>query len=159
MSSVKKLSQKQERKVAKDLNAKTVVASGALWGAKGDVRNEHLLVECKYTKSTVYPLVSTVWKKIKKEAIRDGLRIPVMCIEIAGKSFAVVEKSLVDSYILHSNQLYYTRRITAKSFDIHSTDPNWLYVYCDNPAWGSPPERLMLIYWEDFLEVIKEIGV
>ena len=31
---VRKISQKQEKSVAKDLNARTVVASGALWNAK-----------------------------------------------------------------------------------------------------------------------------
>ena len=33
MKSIRKSSQKQEKSVAKDLNAKTVVASGALWNA------------------------------------------------------------------------------------------------------------------------------
>lgn len=81
---VKKKSQLQERSVAKDLNARTVVASGALWGSKGDVRHDNLLVECKTTDKSFYSLTLKVWEKIEKEAIRDGLRLPVMCIDIKG---------------------------------------------------------------------------
>lgn len=81
---VKKKSQLQEKSVAKDLNARTVVASGALWGSKGDVRHDNLLVECKTTDKDFYSLTMTVWEKIEREAVRDGLRIPVMCIDIKG---------------------------------------------------------------------------
>lgn len=81
---VKKKSQLQERSVAKDLNARTVVASGALWGSKGDVRHDNLLVECKTTEKPFYSLTITVWEKIEKEAINDGLRLPVMCIDVNG---------------------------------------------------------------------------
>ena len=81
---VKKKSQLQERSVAKDLNAQTVIASGSLWGSKGDVRHENLLVECKTTDKSFYSLTLATWEKIEKEAIKDGLRIPVMCIDIKG---------------------------------------------------------------------------
>lgn len=81
---VKKKSQLQEKSVAKDLNAKTVVASGALWGAKGDVRSDKYLIECKTTDKPYYSLTLATWEKIEKEATRDGLRIPVMCIDVNG---------------------------------------------------------------------------
>ena len=81
---VKKKSQLQEKSVAKDLNARVVVASGALWGSKGDVRHDNLLVECKTTDKDFYSLTMTVWEKIEREAVRDGLRIPVMCVDIKG---------------------------------------------------------------------------
>lgn len=84
MLKVKKKSQLQEKSVAKDLNARTVIASGALWGSKGDVRHDNLLVECKTTDKPYYSLTLTVWEKIEKEAIKDGLRLPVMCIDIKG---------------------------------------------------------------------------
>ena len=79
---VKKKSQLQEKSVAKDLDAKTVVASGALWGNKGDVRHDDFLVECKTTEKPYYSLTMKVWEKIEKEAVRDGLRIPLMCVDI-----------------------------------------------------------------------------
>ena len=69
---LKKASQKQEKKVAKELNANTVVASGAMWGSKGDVRNDEYLIECKMTQRPFYSLTKSVWEKIQKEAIKDG---------------------------------------------------------------------------------------
>ena len=70
-------SNKQEKRVADELGGKTVIGSGSLWGAKGDVRTEDYLIECKTTKKTSYPLSADTWLKIEREATRDGLRIPV----------------------------------------------------------------------------------
>lgn len=90
MKTVKRRSQKQEKKVAKDFNAKTVVASGALWGAKGDVRNDKYLIECKTTEKDYYSLTAKVWEKIEQEAIRDRMRIPLMVIYLEDKDSVVV---------------------------------------------------------------------
>ena len=90
MKTVKRRSQKQEKSVAKDFNAKVTVASGALWGQKGDVRNSKILVECKTTEKDYYSLTATVWEKIEQEAIRDHLRIPLMVIDLEDKDRVVV---------------------------------------------------------------------
>ena len=90
MKTVKRRSQKQEKSVAKDFNAKTVVASGALWVAKGDVRNDKFLIECKTTEKDYYSLTATVWEKIEQEAIRDHMRIPLMVIDLEDKDRVVV---------------------------------------------------------------------
>lgn len=87
---VKKRSQKQEKSTAKAFNAKTVVASGAKWGAKGDVRNDKFLIECKTTKRSFYTLTAKTWEKIEREAIRDHLRIPLMVIDLEDKDRVVV---------------------------------------------------------------------
>lgn len=79
----KKQSQKQEKSVAKKLNAKVTIASGALWGMKGDVRNEEYLIECKTTSKPYYSLTAKVWEKIEKEAIKDHGRIPLMVIDLS----------------------------------------------------------------------------
>lgn len=79
---VRKISQKQEKSVAKDLDAKVVVASGALWNAKADVRNSQFLVECKTTSKDFYTITSKVWDKICKEANRDGMREPLLVIDL-----------------------------------------------------------------------------
>jgi hypothetical protein len=78
----KKQSQKQEKSVAKKLNAKVTIASGALWGMKGDVRNDKYLIECKTTSKSYYSLTAKVWEKIEKEAIKDHGRIPLMVIDL-----------------------------------------------------------------------------
>ena len=79
---VRKISQKQEKSVAKDLNARTVVASGALWNAKADVRNSQFLVECKTTSKDYYTITAKVWEKICKEANRDRMREPLLVIDL-----------------------------------------------------------------------------
>lgn len=90
MKTVKRRSQKQEKSVAKDFNAKVTVASGALWGMKADVRNDKFLIECKTTEKDYYSLTSKVWEKIEQEAIRDHMRIPLMVIDLEDKDRVVV---------------------------------------------------------------------
>lgn len=90
MKTVKKRSQKQEKSVAKDFNAKVTVASGALWGMKADVRSDKFLIECKTTEKDYYSLTATVWEKIEQEAIRDHMRIPLMVIDLEDKDRVVV---------------------------------------------------------------------
>ena len=100
----RRLSKRQESKVAKELSGKVTPASGALWGAKADVRNDTFLVECKTTEKDFYSLTFNTWDKIYREAIKDSLRIPVMCIDLQnGKQrYAVMcSKDLPDS--LHSS--------------------------------------------------------
>lgn len=76
--------------MAKQLNAKTTVASGAKWGMKADVRSDKYLVECKTTEKDYYSLTAKVWEKIELEAIRDHLRIPLMMIDLEDKYRLVV---------------------------------------------------------------------
>ena len=92
----KKKSKKQEERIAKQIGGKTVIASGALWSCKADVRNDKYLVEAKYTDTNYYTLSVRTWNKIAQEAIKDGLRVPGMCIDIKKKSYAVLR---VDDFI------------------------------------------------------------
>ena len=78
----KRNSKNQESKVAKEILGKVTPASGALWGAKADVRSDIFLVECKTTNRGYYSLTYDTWNKIYTEAVKDGLRIPVMCIDL-----------------------------------------------------------------------------
>lgn len=79
---VKKISQKQEQSVAKNFKAKTVVASGAMWNAKSDVRNDLFLIECKTTGNDYYTVTAKVWEKICKEAVKDHFREPLLVIDL-----------------------------------------------------------------------------
>lgn len=90
MKTLKRRSQKQEKSVAKDFNAKVTVASGALWGMKADVRNDKFLIECKTTEKDYYSLTAKVWEKIEQEAIRDHMRIPLMVIDLEDQDRVVV---------------------------------------------------------------------
>lgn len=82
MKTVKKRSQLQEKSVAKTFNSRTVVASGALWGAKADVRNSFYLIECKTTLKDYYSVKSSIWCKIQREANRDRGRIPLLVVDL-----------------------------------------------------------------------------
>lgn len=90
MRTVKRRSQKQEKSVAKDFNARVTVASGALWGMKGDVRNDKYLIECKTTEKEYYSLTAKVWEKIEEEAVRDRMRTPIMVIDVEDRDRLVV---------------------------------------------------------------------
>lgn len=79
---VKKKSQKQEEDIAQKVGGNRVVASGALWGAKGDVRTDTLLIEAKTTSKEYYSVTAKVWEKIEREAVSDGLRFPLMIVDL-----------------------------------------------------------------------------
>lgn len=72
----------QEKSVAKQFGGKQVIASGALWFAHSDVRNDKFLIECKTTEKDFYTITAKVWEKICKEAVRDGLRDPLLIIDL-----------------------------------------------------------------------------
>lgn len=82
MKTVKRRSQLQEKSVAKDMGARTVVASGAMWSSKGDVRNDKYLIECKTTEKDYYSITTKVWEKIALEADKDGMRIPLLFVDL-----------------------------------------------------------------------------
>ena len=131
---VKKKSQLQEKSVAKDLNAKTVVASGALWGSKGDVRHDEFLVECKTTEKPYYSLTMKVWEKIEKEAVRDGLRIPLMCVDTNNGEdrYAV----FLEKHFRHYKTYY----------DLETGDTSW----SDRDSFRVQyPERILMLCYED----------
>lgn len=90
MKTIKRRSQKQEKSVAKGFNAKVVVASGALWGAKGDVRNDKFLIECKTTEKDYYSITTKVWEKIEEEALKDRMRTPLLIIDLQDRDRYVV---------------------------------------------------------------------
>lgn len=152
---VKKKSQLQEKSVAKDLDAKTVIASGALWGSKGDVRHDDFLVECKTTEKPYYSLTMKVWEKIEKEAIKDGLRIPLMCIDINdGKDrFAVfLEKDFKhykSYYDLYDGSTHWCDK---KSFQVCEPD-RILMLFCKDNRAETPV--FVIARWEDFLYMLK----
>lgn len=85
---MKSKSQKQEARIAKSCCGRVQAASGALDCAKGDVRNDKFLIECKTTDKDYFVLTKKVWDKIEQEAVKDGLRIPVIVYEIGDKEFA-----------------------------------------------------------------------
>ena len=150
---VKKKSQKQEKQVAKEIKGKTTIASGALYFQKADVRNDEFLVECKTTAKDYYPLTLDTWNRINKQAIKDGMRIPVMCIDLEdGKNrmavFSELDFVFKDSYYLFAEVVTDEIFRKAKSYRVNSTPvivafENLMYALCIAP-------------WDIFLEMTKQ---
>jgi len=91
-SYIKKKSKAQESRTAKEFGGKATPASGALDGAKGDIKTPYFLIENKFTDKKSYSLKLETWDKIAKEAIKESLRYPLMQIDIQGRQLVVVEK-------------------------------------------------------------------
>ena len=163
MKTVKKRSQKQEKSVAKDFNAKVTVASGALWGAKGDVRSDKFLCECKTTEKDYYSLTSKVWEKICEEAVRDHMRIPIMVIDLEDrdrvvvfnpKDFETPMKSPYDCTYNGDNQKSF--RVSVKGLleaeeDMGEYIYGRLFIIC-----GKKENMLMYMRMKDFEDHFKE---
>lgn len=143
-------SKKQESKVAKELSGKVTPASGALWGAKADVRNDIFLIECKTTEKDFYSLTYNTWNKIYKEAIKDGLRIPVMCIDLNnGKDrYAVMCTKDIGNYPPSCSFFEAIKKQNGcKSFRLRGVCR--FYIRDNRSVYD-----LQSIPWEDFLETV-----
>ena len=156
---IKKKSRKQEERVAKEIGGRPTPASGALWGAKGDVRNPDFLVECKYTDATYYALVKRVWKKICEEALASNFRTPLMCIDIADESFAVIR--MADFHSLRATQtpiepLYFTDITNKLSFRIKAGLDDIHLFRCMDWEFKNEVTEILVMPWEMFKFHMKD---
>lgn len=161
-------SKKQEGKIAKEIGGKTTIASGATWIQKADVRNDKYLVEAKTTMSNSYTLSLTTWDRIRYQATKDGLRIPLMCIDLFdGEERLAIMSNLdlwglatecgYDSSTLFVGDTYVKEcpksiKITDKFLyeDIHQQlEGNQVYIRRTDFKLGM--YNLSIITWEDFL--------
>ena len=159
MKTVKKRSQKQEKSVAKDFNARVTVASGALWGMKSDVRNDKFLIECKTTKKDYYSLTAKVWEKIEEEAIRDRGRTPLMVIDLEDSDRMVVfnpkhfETELPNNYDCTLNEDKKSFRISLKKLvEVEELFGEYIYGRLFTIV-GKKSNMLFYMRYKDFEEV------
>jgi hypothetical protein len=121
----RKKSQQQEKSVAKQLSGRVIIASGATDFAKGDVRTDVFLIECKTTARSSYILHITAWEKIMYEALKGRLRIPLMCVDIQDKRCYICETALCGDLLLtHEYAPLY-----ASAFPLS----NRQYMICGDP--------------------------
>jgi hypothetical protein len=156
----KRNSKNQESRVAKELSGKVTPASGALWGAKADVKSDLFLVECKTTSKDYYSLTYDTWYKIFREAVKEGLRIPVMCIDLNnGKSrYAVLRVDdttvLPDiSYEVLSEvktTIFHLLNNVGKDINSVRVKGEHQFVLCR----GKKIFEMVAIKWDDFLEKV-----
>lgn len=162
---VRKKSQKQEKSVAKSIGGRVTPASGALWGAKGDVRSDKFLIECKTTDKPLYSVKKQIWQKICEEALQDNLRIPVMCISVQNNDFALIAyKHLrgidgeLDSVIKRTR---YKNTIPVHANDIlaYGLEDCYIFSYlCWDKYTPKLETSLALMRWETFLKLADKIG-
>ena len=173
MTTIRKKSQKQENRVAKDIAGKVTIASGALYTQKADVRNEEFLIECKTTAKSFYSLKEDIWDKIRREALRDSNRHPLMQIQVNDGKQEFVVMSHNSFLCLELDQFTYYGKgepdlIEAKSFRITDDmldfdfpddpyqDMDVLIPRCDVKFVGRPINKhLVIMYWDDFLNLIE----
>ena len=156
MKNVKKKSKKQEEKIAKDIGGRTTPGSGALWFAKADVRNDKYLIEAKFTDSNKYQLKYTTWDKIKREAINDGLRIPVMQIDIQGSQYALLRVEDLEALAQDNGCVVLYEHTASKSKNIVPYPFELFYLGADAidkipcVIYRFTHDTLALITWNDF---------
>jgi hypothetical protein len=139
------------------MGGRRVVASGALWGSKGDVRSDKFLIECKTTGQSFYSLKSSVWEKVEKEALKDGIRIPVMCVEVCCGKYKKCVILYRDFTMLLGglpSKLSPFGYTGYKSFSIHHDMEN---VFINMHLSATVHRRLVVIPWDDFLEMSSHI--
>lgn len=157
---IKKRSQKQEKSVAKKFRAKLTPASGALWAAKGDVRTDKFLIECKTTEKRYYVLTAKVWEKIAEEALKDHMRTPLMVIDLEDSERYVVfspkdfEKTTVHPLIKATTSIQKSIRIYK---GLVGDTSDYDYVYSRQfIIEGERKSILHVMLLKDFEEEFKE---
>lgn len=175
-ANTKVASKKQEKRIAKEINAKVTVASGALDFQKADVRNDLFLVEAKTTEKDFYPLNIKTWEKINDQALHDGMRTPIMCVDLYDGKFSVAIINLNDFDAMLKGDFKFTeplKPIMAKTStrikpdfifspsecDLnHFKDPFYKVqlVHFKSPL--KPTTTLVLLDWNDFIYLQGEIN-
>ena len=156
-------SNKQEKEVAKLFGGKQVIASGSLWFADSDVRNDKFLIECKTTEKDYYSLTAKVWEKIEEEAIRDRWRIPLMIIDLEDKDRLVVfntkyfETQVPEPFdSTYNGDSQKSFRVSLKELEEAEKDfgeyiYGRLFIIC-----GKNRNMLFFMRHKDFVETFKE---
>lgn len=160
---VRDKSKRQEARTAKDLGGKTTIASGALV-QKGDVFNEHFLVECKTTEKPYYSLTRKVWDKIVKEARNSNLRTAVMRIDISDSdnpmSFAILNEPTF-TMMCYGTAVYVLDIVdcNAKSFRVSADRQHFVnsdVVVGSFFSWSDDEKGLVQIDWSDFMTLYRK---
>lgn len=105
----RKYSKKQEDRVAKVVGGKVNANSGATSFFKGDVRTDHLLVECKTsTKEVKSVSIKKEWlEKLNEERFAMGKQHSVLAFDFGDeKDYFIIDKRLM-SMLLDTLEKYY----------------------------------------------------
>jgi hypothetical protein len=160
----------QEKRVAKELKGKTTIASGATDLQKADVRTEAFLVEAKTTAYSHYSLTLKTWDRVREQALRDGMRIPLMCIDLRDgvNKIAVIDHN--DFYEYSLDKFQYVGKPTPDFIDAKSyrITPDFLYEDFSQKYKSDYYRRrdfkfvdtgrhLVMLEWSEFLDLLEKV--
>ena len=172
MENKKIKSNKQERAIAKELGGRVVTGSGCLWHSKGDSRTDDFLIEAKTTKNKYYKLNVETWLKIEKEATRDGMRRPLLQVDLEDGKDRLVIMNVFDflAMDLDSEEFAMAERkpleIETKSYKLEYIlyeidnvldDDGYYKIIRKDIRFTKYKKHLAILDWEDFLQIIEKL--
>lgn len=112
-------SEKQEKRVAKDLDGKRQPASGSRWGYRRDVVTPRFLIETKTTKANQYSVLFKDLAFIRKQAYLTG-KIPVYLVSLLDTSEVAIlpDNDVGEDEIESTTSATMSIQITSKSFRV-----------------------------------------
>lgn len=84
----KKLSRKEEDKLAQDFGGRRTPASGA-WEQPGDIKTPTFLIESKITSHDSFSVTKTLMNKIASEAVPYG-KVPMLIVNMDGERLCIL---------------------------------------------------------------------
>lgn len=90
-SEAMKLSQQQEKRIAKRIGGTRNKGSGSQWTRKGDVRDKEKLFEMKRTNTKGIRITEVDLEKVRKEAALTG-RESVLHFELGKRRYVIIEE-------------------------------------------------------------------
>lgn len=161
MKTNKKISQLREKDIGKQIGGRPHIASGALWFQKGDVSNEFLIIEDKFTMKDSYSLSLETINKIDKEAKQEN-KIPIMSVGFQKHKFSVAFVNT--KYCRHEYNPPFIENTKNKSFllDYHIIHERYLacfdrYIPTIKVTFTSIDKSYYLWEWDSFIENVSSI--
>jgi hypothetical protein len=162
---IRRKSQRQEKRTAKDFGGRTVIGSGCIDGMKGDVRTgvrttsfneKDFLIENKYTDADFYSLKLSTWKKVEKEALKDNLRTPLMQIDVLDMQLVIIKDTDMLAFCEDFKISHHTKfkgksaRLTYNVYSKHLQ----IYPFCMELSFEQDSIKLLVFERKDFLNLI-----
>ena len=152
----RKLSQKREDKIAKDLGGRRHVLSGGSPFLKGDASNEYFLIEDKFTKEIKYTLKFTLLNKIAVEASKVN-KVPIFkfgfMLPTSNRDYVIIRKEDCNDFIEDTHRILLSKDSTT----LHENILNLLYldsktIYIAEIHFLKQDKIYYLIRYRDFVE-------
>jgi len=156
MANYKKISQNREKNIGKQIGGRAHIASGALWFQKGDVSNEFIIIEDKFTEKDTYSLSLSTINKIDKEGKQNN-KVPIMSIGFQLRKFSI---AFVDvNYCKEDLIAPFVESTKFKSFSIDYDVIKEKYISCFDKYspivkvnFTSHNKSYYLFEWDAFIE-------